>query len=285
MKAVKRSEKSTRKDETGPDAFGKQGPKFLTMTRADYNAYEYLCRQAEAKEWIEAIIGESLGEEKDAYKLLGNGVVLCRLINTMWPGTIKYINKPNSFAFKLRENITFFLEACAAKGLNASDIFSVEDLFGKNNMPLVLVSMQKLAEMACKEGFKIKWKSRNDRNFSPDEIQQAKLIPQVDEGLWNDKNPPTNLGEDETEKRRLEEQRRKEEEEKARLAQEAQRALQLKLEEEERLRLQKLKRRRRGSRKRKKKKRRRGIGKKKKTRRRIRIGKKEKRKRKGRRIT
>jgi len=280
---VKRSEKQTRKDETGPDAFGKQGPKFLTMTRADYNAYEYLCRQAEAKEWIEAVLGESLGEEKDVYKLLGNGVTLCRLINTMWPGTIKSINKPNSFAFKLRENITFFLEACEAKGLNRSDIFSVEDLFGKNNMPLVLVSLQKLAEMACKEGFKIKWKSRNDRNFSPDEIQQAKLIPQVDEGLWNDKNKE-NLGEDEIKKRELEEKRRKEEEEKAREAQEAQRLLQLKLEEEERQRQQKLKEEQEAAERERKRKEEEELERKRKQEEELELARKKKRKRKGRRI-
>jgi Ras GTPase-activating-like protein IQGAP2/3 len=126
------------------EEFGRKGPQFLTMTRADFAAYEYLCRQAEAKEWIEAVTGETL-ESPDLWKSLGNGVVLCKLANCMWPGCIPKWNPPNSFHFKLIENIELFLQVVSQKGLIKEDTFTALDLFEKKNMPLVLSSIYKLA--------------------------------------------------------------------------------------------------------------------------------------------
>ena len=59
------------------EELGRKGPQFLTMTRADFAAYEYLTRQSEAREWIETILNEKL--EEDFWRALADGIILCRL--------------------------------------------------------------------------------------------------------------------------------------------------------------------------------------------------------------
>src|SRR5690349_17125487 len=73
---------------------GKKGPQFLTMTRADFAAYEYLLRQKEAKEWIELVTKEKFAEE-DFWKLCADGIVLCKLGKLFHPLI--------SFEFQIRE--------------------------------------------------------------------------------------------------------------------------------------------------------------------------------------
>ncbi len=68
------------------DDLGRKGPQFLTMGRAEFAAYEYLCRQTEAKEWIETIFQEKVDD--DFWKALADGVLLCKLSNVMWPNSI-----------------------------------------------------------------------------------------------------------------------------------------------------------------------------------------------------
>ena len=73
--------------DTAPiDDLGRKGPQFLTMTRADFAAYEYLLRQTEAKEWIESVLKEKLDD--DFWKAMADGTVLCKLTNAMWPNAI-----------------------------------------------------------------------------------------------------------------------------------------------------------------------------------------------------
>jgi len=108
---------------------GRKGPQFLTMGRADFAAYEYLCRQTEAKEWVEKILQEKIDE--DFWKATADGTILCRLANAMWPGCIPKFNGPNSYRFKLFENITMFLKACEDKGLSPIELFQPTDLYEK----------------------------------------------------------------------------------------------------------------------------------------------------------
>lgn len=168
----------------GAETFGKkQEATHLTMTRDDYNAYEFICRQAEAKEWIEAVLDEKLSSA-DLYEALGNGVVLCKLMNMMYEGSIPHFNSPQSFAWKLRENIVLFLNAFQKQcGIKKEDIFSPDDLFDKKNMPLVVSSIQKLADYAASQGFKIKWKKLDNVPWSDRDIQKYKMYPGVN--VWN----------------------------------------------------------------------------------------------------
>lgn len=180
--ASKAEKKKAKEEKLGAETFGKKGQHFMTMTRADYRAYEYLCRQAEAKEWIEAVLGRTL-PDPDLYKSLADGTILCELINTMYPGSVEFYSKPNSFAWKLRENVQKFIQACKTNGkMNEYELFRVDDLFDKKNMPKFLESLETLADKAAKDGFKIKWVKKENRQFSAFEIQEAKKLEGVN--LW-----------------------------------------------------------------------------------------------------
>jgi len=90
----------------------------------------------EAAEWIEAVTGES-GIKGNFAEALHSGVVLCKLINTIKPGTIKKINE-NKMAFKQRENIGNFITAVQALGVHNSQVFGPDDLYDEKNMGSVV---------------------------------------------------------------------------------------------------------------------------------------------------
>jgi hypothetical protein len=91
-------------------------------------------------------------------------------------------NGPNSYRFKLLENISMFLKAVQDHGLHAKELFQPIDLFEKKNMPLVVHCIHKLAEMVEKQGFTVKMQRKQNADFSPKEIQEAKKLDGVN--LW-----------------------------------------------------------------------------------------------------
>jgi len=46
----------------------------------------------------------------------------------------------------------------------------------KKNMPAVVNCLHKLAEMVGKQGFTVAWKKKQNADFTPKEIQEAKKI-------------------------------------------------------------------------------------------------------------
>ena len=69
-------------------------------------------------------------------KVLKNGVVLCKLINKISPGSVKKIKEkgPN---FMLMENVQAFQEAIKKYGVPDMEIFQTADLFESRNIPQV----------------------------------------------------------------------------------------------------------------------------------------------------
>jgi len=90
----------------------------------------------EAAEWIEAVTGET-GIKGNFAEALHSGVVLCKLINTIKPGSIKKINE-NKMAFKQRENIGNFITAVQKLGVHNSQVFGPDDLYDEKNMGSVV---------------------------------------------------------------------------------------------------------------------------------------------------
>jgi hypothetical protein len=84
-------------------------------------------------------------DQIDFGELLKDGSVLCNLINSLQPGSVKKINTLKA-PFKQRENIEMYLKACTAYGLKEQDLFQVNDLYENKNLyilievPLVLIS-------------------------------------------------------------------------------------------------------------------------------------------------
>lgn len=61
----------------------------------------------ECLEWVREITGEAInvsGDMDNFYETLKDGVLLCKLVNTLKPGTVKKINE-SKMAFKCMENI------------------------------------------------------------------------------------------------------------------------------------------------------------------------------------
>jgi len=84
---------------------------------------------------------------------LKSGVILCELINVIWPGTIKSISKSN-MPFNQRENIVSYLKACKDKGMRETDLFVTQDLFEGDNLGVVVDNICALGVLAANSGFK-----------------------------------------------------------------------------------------------------------------------------------
>ncbi|KAJ2551547.1 Protein kinase of the Mitotic Exit Network [Coemansia sp. RSA 1933] len=100
-----------------------------------------------AARFIEAVLGEHV----DASRLnesLRDGVVLCRLINTLRPGAVKRINT-KTLPFTQMENISNFLAAAQKLGLDSADLFQTVDLYEGKNMPRVVMTLLTIARVVA----------------------------------------------------------------------------------------------------------------------------------------
>ena len=77
---------------------------------------------------------------KDFDDLLRDGVLLCRVINTLKPGSVAKIQKPWT-KDNQRANIQAFIDAARAYGVPDDKLFSVEDLHEKTGIPNVIKTM------------------------------------------------------------------------------------------------------------------------------------------------
>nr|BAC16745.1 calponin [Branchiostoma belcheri] len=93
-------------------------------------------KEAEAQAWIEELIGEKFPEGVAYEDALKDGVILCKLINVLVPGSVKRINA-QKMPFKQMENIGNFLTAVQGYGVPASDLFQTVDLYERRNIPAV----------------------------------------------------------------------------------------------------------------------------------------------------
>ncbi|TGZ72293.1 hypothetical protein CRM22_002179 [Opisthorchis felineus] len=94
-------------------------------------------QESEVLDWIEAILGTKLDRSKAYEEILKDGVVLCKLINKIKPGSVKRINENSTMPFKIMENINAFQEAIKAYGVPNSDVFQTVDLFEKKDIAQV----------------------------------------------------------------------------------------------------------------------------------------------------
>merc|ERR1712242_172139 len=95
-----------------------------------------LGQEAEVQRWIEAILGEKVFNGHPYEDVLKDGVVLCKVMNTISPGSITKVNTTGS-SFKLAENITRFQEALVKYGVNEKDLFQTNDLSEKRDLSTV----------------------------------------------------------------------------------------------------------------------------------------------------
>merc|ERR1712212_722003 len=119
---------------------------------------------SEVFEWMAAVfdyggdneLAESLPEKveksADVFKILKNGVVLCKLVNMIYPGSVKKINTSPQ-AFKEMENTNQFLAACEKLGCVKLDLFQTVDLYESANIAQVVNGIIALGRKAQTIGY------------------------------------------------------------------------------------------------------------------------------------
>jgi len=103
------------------------------------------------QEWIEAVTGEKFPTD-DYAEALHDGILLCKLINKLKPGSISKIHTAGG-PMKLRENIALFQNAARAYGVSESELFQAVDLFEKKNIEQVTLCLFALNRLAQKQNF------------------------------------------------------------------------------------------------------------------------------------
>ncbi len=109
-------------------------------------------REQDALAWIEAVLDkpglfDEISGAKAVHETLKDGIILCELINTLQPGSVKKINHQKMPFFKM-ENIGQFLTACQNYGTAKSDLFQTVDLFENQNMAAVIQGIYALGRKA-----------------------------------------------------------------------------------------------------------------------------------------
>lgn len=150
---------------------------------ASYNAD----LEREAREWIEAVTGETLnGTFQEALK---DGTILCKLANKISPGAIKKIGT-GKMPFIQMENIGNFLTVCSSKlGVPANDLFQTVDLYEAKNMNQVIDAIHAVGRASQKiSGFSgpyigAKLATQNERKFTEAQLKQSEaIVPQLNKG-------------------------------------------------------------------------------------------------------
>ncbi len=136
--------------------------------------------EAKCITWIESIIDEKM--EENFHSWLKNGVILCKLINEISPGSVaaKFL-KPTTMPFKQMETIGMFLDAVKKYGVSEKDAFVTLDLFEANDLAQVISTLFALDRKAHKQGWdgpilSPKEADENVRTFDAQTLQEGKKI-------------------------------------------------------------------------------------------------------------
>jgi hypothetical protein len=100
-------------------------------------------------------------------------------------------------AFQKRERITQFINACKKIGVRESDVFMVEDLFMKNSLKQVVITLENLSSTASRKKLQqpfsigLSYSKKNKRNFTAQQLRTAKnIVPKMNQGSTNVNSGP-----------------------------------------------------------------------------------------------
>jgi len=134
-------------------------------------------KAAQAQAWLEQLTNTRAHGTFQEY--LKNGIVLCKAINAIKPGSVRAINT-QSTPFKERENVANYLAACQQLGMRSTDVFMTQDLYENANMGAVVDNLHSLGSLSRKiAGFSgpfigVKMADENRRNF-PEEVLKKEV--------------------------------------------------------------------------------------------------------------
>jgi len=92
--------------------------------------------ESEIALWVEAMLDDCIPPKKFD-ELFKDGVLLCRLMNILQPGSVAKIAKPFTKEKQL-ENVNAFIAAMKAYGVPEDKMFKTEDLNPGDNIPNVI---------------------------------------------------------------------------------------------------------------------------------------------------
>jgi len=132
--------------------------------------------EVKIQSWMESTLGEKFaGSFSESLK---DGVLLCKLLNTLKPGSAKP-GKPSKMPFVQMENINNFLTGCKNCGLSDVDLFVTVDLYEAKNMLQVQHCLDKLRVRFGGESFTALPTSGSDVFNSPTLQEQLAPAPAV----------------------------------------------------------------------------------------------------------
>ncbi|KAJ3601606.1 hypothetical protein NHX12_032574 [Muraenolepis orangiensis] len=136
-------------------------------------------KEEELRLWIQDVTGKPLGEP--FMECLKDGVLLCELINTLQPGSVRKINQSTQNWHQL-ENIANFVRAITAYGLKLHDLFEANDLFENTNHTQVQSTLITLAGVAKSKGFHsqydmgVNYTEKHPRRFAPEKLKEGRNV-------------------------------------------------------------------------------------------------------------
>ncbi|CAG8564365.1 5605_t:CDS:10 [Paraglomus occultum] len=125
---------------------------WMDQQRKNLQAYEYLCRIGEAKEWIEKCIAEEINPIVELEESLRNGIVLAKLARAFEPSVVKRIFMSPKLQFRHSDNINYFFAAIRKLGLPSFFWFELTDLYEKKNIPKVIYCIHALSYLLSRRG-------------------------------------------------------------------------------------------------------------------------------------
>jgi len=138
-------------------------------------------KAAQALAWMEALSGMKAGGQS-LQEFLKDGIVLCKAINVIKPGTVKAINN-STMPFKQMENVAAYLSGCRTLGMKSSDEFMTRDLYENANMVIVIDNIHSLGGISRKVGsfhgpyIGVKPSDENKREFTKEQLDTAASTP------------------------------------------------------------------------------------------------------------
>jgi len=111
-----------------------------------------LALERKVQNYVEELAGERFASD-NFFAALKDGVLLCKMMNTVKPGAIKKINE-SSMPFKKMENISNFLRACRSElKMSEHDLFTTPDLFDERSAVNVVSGIVAFSRAATRAGF------------------------------------------------------------------------------------------------------------------------------------
>ncbi|KAM3922521.1 transgelin [Leptodactylus fuscus] len=144
-------------------------------------------------QWIKLQAGSEVGEPPEPGRYgfqqwLKNGVVLSKLINSLYPrgsAPIKIPDPPPSMVFKQMEQVAQFLKASEDYGVAKTDIFQTVDLYEGKDLAAVQRTIVALGSIAVTKNdgqyqgdpsWFMKKAQEHKRDFSEDKLKQGKHV-------------------------------------------------------------------------------------------------------------